>query len=489
MSDSAQKPEATILYADDTEAQRYAVGRVLRRAGFHVLEASTGRQALEMMPMRPDLVVLDVNLPDISGLDVCKQIKSSEATARTPVLQVSATLVSTQARVAGLEGGADAYLVQPIEPEELIATVRALLRVKKSEEALWQTQQQYRLFFEANPLACWVFDTSDLKILTLNAAAVEQYGYSPEEFTTLTMRDVPVREEWPSVLALLPEKGRPIRPFRIWKHKTKSGKLIQVEMIWAPLELNGRDARLVIVQDMTEKLELQAAEQKEEMRQLLLERVLQVQEEERRRIARELHDEAGQLMTSLLVGLRTLSDARRLADAKDQANRLRDIASNAIGELGRLARGLHSSVLDDLGLETAVRRYADEFSQTHRIHVDLEFGGNQLSAFAGNEQLNLYRIVQEALTNVARHSHAKRVSVTFGGDSSELRVTIRDDGQGFSTPYPRNSLSGHLGIEGMRQRAAILGGALQVFSEPDRGVSVDLRVPLRNRSALVQATG
>ena len=74
MSDNAQKPEATILYADDTEAQRYAVERVLRRAGFHVLEASTGRQALEMMPMRPDLVVLDVNLPDISGIDVCKQI-------------------------------------------------------------------------------------------------------------------------------------------------------------------------------------------------------------------------------------------------------------------------------------------------------------------------------------------------------------------------------------------------------------------------------
>jgi PAS domain S-box-containing protein len=489
MSDNAQKPEATILYADDTEAQRYAVGRVLRRAGFHVLEASTGRQALEMMPMRPDLVVLDVNLPDINGIEVCKQIKSSEAATRTPVLQVSATLVSTQARVAGLEGGADAYLVQPIEPEELIATVRALLRVKKSEEALWQSKQQYRLFFEANPLACWVFDTSDLKILTVNAAAVEQYGYSREEFTSLSMRDLPVPEEWSAVLALLSDNGRPIHPFRIWKHKTKSGKLIPVEMIWAPLELNGRDARLVIVQDMTEKLELQAAEQKEEIRQLLLERVLQVQEEERRKIARELHDEAGQLMTSLLVGLRTLSDVRRLADAKHQANRLRDIASNAIGELGRLARGLHSSVLDDLGLEAAVRRYADEFSQTYGIHVKLDFGGNQLSGFPRNEQLNLYRIVQEALTNVARHSHAKTVSVRFGGDSSELRVTICDDGQGFSTPHPTNSLSGHLGIEGMRQRAAILGGALQVVSDPGAGVSLDLRVPLRNRSALTQATG
>ena len=489
MPENAQKPESTILCADDTEAQRYAMARVLRGAGFHVLEASTAHQALQMMPSRPDLVVLDVNLPDMSGLDVCKQIKSSEATSRTPVLHVSATFVSTEARVAGLEGGADAYLVQPIQPEELIATVRALLRVRKLEEALWESQQHYRLFFEANPLACWVFDSSDLKILTVNAAAVEQYGYSREEFTNLTMRDIPQAEEWPSVLALLQDSGRASRPPRTWKHKIKGGQLVDVEMSLAPLELNGRDLRLAIVQDMTEKLKLQAAEQKEEMRRLLLERILHVQEEERRRIARELHDETGQLMTSLLVGLRSLSDARRLPEAKLQAKRLREIASAAIDELGRLARGLHSSVLDDLGLETAIRRYADEFSQAHRVQVDLEFENAQLFSFNENERLNLYRIVQEALTNVARHSHAKRARVTFSTDSSELRVTIRDDGQGFSTPHATNSPTGRLGIEGMRQRAAILGGTLQLFSEPERGVCVDLRMPLSNRSTLMQATG
>src|SRR6266436_4150741 len=115
----SKRTEATILYADDTEAQRYAVSHVLRAAGFEVLEASTGEQALEIMPCHPDVVVLDVNLPDVSGLEVCKRIKSNEITARTPVLQVSATQITTQARVAGLEGGADAYLVQPVAPEEL----------------------------------------------------------------------------------------------------------------------------------------------------------------------------------------------------------------------------------------------------------------------------------------------------------------------------------------------------------------------------------
>jgi signal transduction histidine kinase len=184
-----------------------------------------------------------------------------------------------------------------------------------------------------------------------------------------------------------------------------------------------------------------------------------------------------------------MSDTRRLADAKIQAKRLREIASAAIDELGRLARGLHSSVLDDLGLETALRRYADEFSQTHRIQLNLEFENAHLSSFNENEQLNLYRIVQEALTNVARHSQAKHVSVAFKADSSELRITIHDDGQGLSTSDAMHSPPGHLGIESMRHRASILGGTLQLLSEPERGVSVDLRVPISNRSASIPVTG
>jgi Response regulators consisting of a CheY-like receiver domain and a winged-helix DNA-binding domain len=124
--------EATILYVDDTDAQRYAMSRVLRGGGFRVIEASTGSQALEMASQSTDLIVLDVNLPDINGLEVCQRIKASPETANTPVLQVSASLISTQARVAGLQGGADAYLIQPVDPEELIATVRALLRVRRA---------------------------------------------------------------------------------------------------------------------------------------------------------------------------------------------------------------------------------------------------------------------------------------------------------------------------------------------------------------------
>ncbi len=479
-SESAKSLETpTILHVDDTDAQRYAISRVLRHAGFKVLEASTGQQGLELVEKLPDLVILDVNLPDISGFAVCKQIKSNEATSRVPVLHLSATMVSTEARVAGLEGGADAYLVQPVEPEELVATVRALLRVRKAEESLWRSEQQYRLFFEANPLACWVFNVSDFKILAVNEAAVKQYGYSREEFMGLTIGDISC-EELPAPISSM-SSASALQFDTVQKHKTKSGGVLDVEAVWAPLRLNGRDVRLAIVQNVSERLQREEIRRQEEMRRLLLERVLQAQEEERKRIARELHDEAGQLMTSLLVGLRGLSDARQLKDAKHQAKALRKIASKAIGEVGRLARGLHSSVLDELGLKDAVQRFADEYATVHRIRVDLDFGPRAFSRLDAQAQIGLYRIIQEALTNVARHSHAATVRVQFGWEKDELQLAIEDDGQGFLAGNVRDRPSHHLGIEGMRQRAIMLGGTLEIKSEPQRGTLIRVVLPVHDR--------
>lgn len=475
---AARQTAATILHVDDTDAQRYAISRVLRHAGFEVLEARTGRQALEFVERLPDLVILDVNLPDISGFAVCKQIKANETTARIPVLHLSATMVSTDARVAGLEGGADGYMVQPVEPDELIATIRALLRVRKAEESLWKSEQQYRLFFETNPLACWVFGTSDLKILAVNEAAVEQYGYSREEFISLTFKDISP-EEWAN------HNGSEVSPFRsatVLQHKRKNGELLDVEEVWAPLHLNGSDARLAIVQNVSEKLKQQEIRRQEEMRRLLLERVLQAQEEERRRIARELHDEAGQLMTSLLVGLRAVSDARQLKDAKNQAKALRKIASKAVAEVGRLARGLHSSVLDDLGLKDAVQRFTDDYSAVHRVHVELDFGETPFPRLDGSTQIGLYRIIQEALTNVARHSQARLVSIVFDWRDPVLRVTIRDDGAGFRSRNVGDRPSKHLGIEGMRQRASMLGGTFNITSEPNKGTLIEVQLTLPETS-------
>jgi DNA-binding response OmpR family regulator len=124
---------ATILTVDDNDALRYTLSRALRSGGYKVTEARSGAEALQLADQMPDLITLDLNLPDIDGFEVCRRLKSNPQTAHIPILHISATFVDPEHRVRGLEGGADAYLAEPISGDELLATVGALLRMKQAE--------------------------------------------------------------------------------------------------------------------------------------------------------------------------------------------------------------------------------------------------------------------------------------------------------------------------------------------------------------------
>ncbi len=237
----------------------------------------------------------------------------------------------------------------------------------------------------------------------------------------------------------------------------------------------------MVITDLSEQKRIQAAgiRKAEATRRLLLERTLSAQEEERRRIARELHDEAGGLLTALLVGLRTLEDVRKLADVKAQGHRLREIATQAIDEVGRLARGLHPTVLDDHGLGVALSRYAAEYTKTYDIAVNLALDELDSSRLPSAVQIALYRILQEALTNVARHSGADAVSIRFTCSPASVEVAVSDDGCGFDVKAVAVS-SQRLGIQSMRERAAMLGGTIG-FTSQRKGTRILVQVPLANQ--------
>ncbi|MBI3949860.1 MAG: response regulator, partial [Acidobacteria bacterium] len=145
----ADTPKYTILNVDDNDAGRYTTSRVLRKAGFEVKEATTGRDALRMAKEGPDLIVLDVNLPDISGFEVCQKLKAHPTTASIPVLHLSSTYVHSECRVYGLESGADGYLTGAVDSQELIATVKALLRMRQAEQQAQALAQQWQTAFNA----------------------------------------------------------------------------------------------------------------------------------------------------------------------------------------------------------------------------------------------------------------------------------------------------------------------------------------------------
>jgi len=138
----------TILNVDDNEAGRYAINRILKKAGFMVKEAATGQRALQMAEEQPDLIILDINLPDIDGFEVCRRIKADPAISLIPILHLSATYMDSESRVQGLEGGADAYLAHPVEPPVLIATIKALLRMHQAESRVLAAARQWQVTFD-----------------------------------------------------------------------------------------------------------------------------------------------------------------------------------------------------------------------------------------------------------------------------------------------------------------------------------------------------
>ncbi|MEH2116074.1 hybrid sensor histidine kinase/response regulator [Nostoc sp.] len=175
------EPRVTILHVDDNEANRYVVNRILQNAGFSVVEAATGATGLEAVAkFQPDLVILDVQLPDISGFEVCRQIKANPETTFIPVLQLSASFVQSQDKAEGLDSGADAYLVQPVEPIELLATVRSLLRIRRAEEAALSSAREWQTTFDSMNDGVSLVDREG-RIIRCNRAMMQLFCKSSHE--------------------------------------------------------------------------------------------------------------------------------------------------------------------------------------------------------------------------------------------------------------------------------------------------------------------
>ena len=243
--------------------------------------------------------------------------------------------------------------------------------------------------------------------------------------------------------------------------------------LWAKDEIGSLGAAF---DEMSEELK-----QKEEMRGRLLGKVISAQEEERKRIARELHDETGQALTSLMVGLKFIEDSSTNTQAKKQTSQLRALASQTLDEVHRLATELRPSLLDDLGLPAAIQRYTREYAAKMNIDVDSYISGLDERRLPSEIEVSVYRIIQEALTNIAKYAKASQVSVVLRQRDSSLVAIIEDNGKGFDIDGIMSSKGNkRLGLFGMYERASLIGGNLTIESQPGNGTSVFLEVPLKN---------
>ncbi|MBP2626956.1 MAG: histidine kinase [Firmicutes bacterium] len=243
---------------------------------------------------------------------------------------------------------------------------------------------------------------------------------------------------------------------------------LAARFVEANLQSNARQEKLV-----------GALKEKEELQFVFLNKIIRVQEEERKRISRELHDETSQSLTSIIVGLRVLAEQVKGSGEREKILHMRDLARTTLEAVHDMAVELRPVLLDDLGLVAAAQKYIANYSKQYNIVMHVEFNNLSRERFATEVEIALYRILQEGLTNIVKHAKATEVWVSLYKTQTKLILMINDNGVGFNLELFKSTHSRtSLGIYGMSERVALVEGIFDIKSAVGQGTKIFVEIPL-----------
>ena len=358
-----------------------------------LLTALTGQQGIELAKREdPDVILLDIVMPEMDGYDVCRQLKSDEKLNSIPVVFLTALRTDSESRIKALEAGAEAFLSKPLEVPELIAEVRAMAKLKVA--ALIQKNEKERLE------------------------------------------------------AMVSERTQELE--------------------------TSRNSLLNLMEDL--KTENAARNKSEQRYRQMAQRLETVREEERKRLARELHDDIGQILTALKIDLLMILDECTCKDGvKRKMGDMQKLLGEGIQSVHSLCRRLRPGALDDLGLDDALAGLVDDWKQRNRVECNLGVDVDD-EALSDDIKTAVFRMVQEALTNVSRYAQASKVEINLVADEQTLHFSFADNGCGMEAGAENKPTS--FGLLGMHERVEALDGKLRIESAPGAGTRIEGTIPL-----------
>ncbi len=435
-------PAGRIVVVDDNPATRYATSRVLRSEGLEVFEAATGAEALALADRHPDLVVLDVDLPDMHGFEVCRRLRLLPATARIPILHVSAVYIQDRDKVQGLESGADGYMTHPVEPPALLATVKAFLRARRAEDALRETEAKVMAILERSPSGIAVLSRG-MVFLDVNPAVCRQFGRAAGDILGK------------HVSAFLPQQAEAaflaaVESVEIDGAWTGTFPVIAADADGTVRQLEWRistsppDSRLAITTDITERLRADS----ERERLFASEREARAEAERANRIKDEfLAVLSHELRTPLnaIVGwshvLRleaagVTEDARKAVGAIERNAQVQAQLISDLLDVSRIASGklaLDRQRLDLPSIVDAALSSLDSQAREKDVTIQRELPPAGLAVYW--DQARLIQVVWNLVGNAIKFSSAGGVVRVAVREADSIVLEVSDTGRGISPEF------------------------------------------------------
>ena len=498
-----------IVLADDNADMRDYLRRLLGER-YRVHAVANGDEAVKAArTLKADLVLTDVIMPGLDGFEVLRTLKLDRETQAIPVILLSAR-AGEESRVEGLQAGADDYLVKPFTARELLARVGAHLRLARvraeaaEKERLLRAEadlerRRFRESFILAPAGMALLSGPDHRFTFVNSAFLELVGFDRVEQVV----GKSVKEAFPEVeqqgfvqlLNQVYETGEPFlasdRELRLQRNGEEKTKYVTFSY-QAVRDVKGKiEGIMAHTVDVTEQVkartqleervkertaELQEAEEK---LRILNSRLLRAQDEERRRLARDLHDSAGQILVALKMSMAGLEQQLKSRDPG-----LNKIATGSIElidelsmELRTMSHLLHPPLLDEAGLRSALQWYVGGFTERSGIRVELDIDA-KLPRLSQETETAVFRVIQECLTNIHRHSGSASADIRIEYSVPTMRVEIRDAGRGVAQFDARKKLPTRVGVgvQGMQERVRQLHGTFEIQSGA-RGTTVMVTLP------------